>query len=251
MMCFGGNMNIAMAQINPKEGEIEFNLNEHHKFIKLAAKHGAELIVFPEMSITGYVRDRANELSFSEEDSRLNELYELAAENNIIIVAGAPIKLSSGLHIGTFIVFPDKTHQIYTKQFLYTAEDEYFTPNLSLNPMIKLGNESISLAICADITNPVHPENAKSAGATIYIASICYSENMISEAHNQLSSYAQKHSMTVMMSNYCGEYFKIQTGGKSGLWSQSGKLVTELNQSDSGLLIARKIGGEWIGEVVQ
>ncbi len=244
-------MNIAIAQIHPKDGEIQLNLNEHYKLIKLAAKHGAELIVFPELSITGYVRERASELSFSEDDSRLNELYELAANNNIVIVAGAPIKLSSSLHIGAFIIFPNKTHSIYTKQFLHTGEEEVFTPNLSPNPPVRLGNEYISLAICADITNPVHPENAKSSGATVYIASICYSEKSINEAHEQLSSYAQKHSMTVMMANFCGEYWNTQTGGRSGVWSQSGSLVAELNGTDSGVLIARKMNGEWIGEVVQ
>jgi len=244
-------MNIALAQIHPKDEEIEYNLNEHYKLINLAANQGAELIVFPEMSITGYVKERAGELAFSEQDSRLNKLRELAAQNNIVVIAGAPIKLPSGLHIGLFIIFPNNTHQIYTKHFLYTGEEEFYTPNQNLNPMIKLGNESISLAICADITNPVHPENAKSSGASIYIASIFYSRKSIDEAHNLLSSYAHKHSMTVMMVNFCGESCRIQAGGRSGIWSETGSLVAELNELDSGLLIARKTGGVWTGEVIQ
>lgn len=243
-------MNIAVAQISPIDGDVQHNLNEHYKLIKLAAKQGARLIAFPEMSVTGYVRERANELSFSENDSRLNKLHQLAAENNIIIIAGAPIKLASGLHIGEFIIFPDKNHLIYTKQFLHTGEEEVFSSNYNHNPLIRLGNECISLAICADITNPLHPENAKAAGATVYIAGIAFSEKSINVAHNLLSSYAQKHSMTVLMANFCGESWKTQVGGRSGVWSQSGSLISELNGTDSGLVIARKISGEWTGEVI-
>jgi predicted amidohydrolase len=47
-------MIIAAAQTKTKRGDVKSNLIDHYKMIDLASENGAELIVFPEMSITGY-----------------------------------------------------------------------------------------------------------------------------------------------------------------------------------------------------
>lgn len=244
-------MVIALAQTSPIIGDLDYNLKEHCEFIKLASGHGADLIAFPEMSLTGYVRDTASELSFTENDPRLEALRKLAVENNIIIVAGAPIRVGTEMHIGSFVLFPDNQISIYTKQFLYTGEEVFFTPSLNYNPLIELDNNFIRLAICADIMNPEHPKNQNAAGAAIYIAGICFSEASINNAHEVLSDYARTYSMSVLMSNVCGEFHGIQAGGRSAIWSEKGDLIAELNGTDRGLLLASKNGDVWTGEVVQ
>ena len=55
-------MILASAQTKPKHGDIRANLVDHERMIDAAAQQGADLILFPEMSITGYERDRAAEL---------------------------------------------------------------------------------------------------------------------------------------------------------------------------------------------
>ncbi len=62
-------MILAAAQMQSIVGDINANLMEHERLIKLATKHRAALIVFPEMSITGYTREKGKELAFSEDDS--------------------------------------------------------------------------------------------------------------------------------------------------------------------------------------
>ena len=85
-------MILAAAQTNPKHDHIKANLNDHCKLIELAAKNGADLIVFPEMSITGYEREKAKNFVFDVLDPRLNTLLKLAVDNKIIVIAGAPIR---------------------------------------------------------------------------------------------------------------------------------------------------------------
>lgn len=238
-------MIIALAQTSPIIGDIEYNLKEHCELIKLAAGHGANLIAFPEMSVTGYVRDTARELSFTENDPRLDILKKLAVENNIIIVAGAPIRMGAEMHIGSLVLFPDNNISVYTKQFLHTGEEVFFTPSFNYNPLIKLDNDIIRLAICADIMNPEHPRKQNAAGATIYIAGICFSEASINNAHKVLSDYAKMYSMSVLMSNVCGEFHGIQAGGKSAIWTEKGDCIAELNGTDRGLLLATKNGDVW------
>jgi predicted amidohydrolase len=231
-------MVIAAAQTKPFKNTKE-NIQDHIRLIELAAKENVQLIIFPEMSLTGYERERADELSFSIDDSRLEILKEKAVFHQIMIVAGAPIKIGSQLHIGSFIFLPDSTISIYTKQFLHQGEELFFSPNFDYNPTIQLKNELISFAICADITNPVHPENAYRNRTTLYLASIFYTPNGIDEGHQQLSDYAKKYAMKILMANYGGPSYKYEAGGKSAFWNNTGELVSQIEKQTDELLIIR------------
>jgi predicted amidohydrolase len=201
------------------------------------------------MSITGYEREGADLLAFSSNDNRLDKFIRLAVENKIIVIAGAPIKINSDLFIGEFIILPDGSIKIYTKQFLHPGEEKYFTSSFDHNPLIKLDNERISLAICADIDHHLHAENACKVESSIYISSIFFSPNGIPSAHNILSNYAQKFSMNVLMSNFSGESWGQPSGGRSAFWNKNGGLIVEMNDSNSGLLIVKKKRDGWIGKV--
>jgi NAD+ synthase (glutamine-hydrolysing) len=49
------NVRVALAQINTKLGQVEANLNKHLEYIQAAKDDGADIVVFPELSLTGYV----------------------------------------------------------------------------------------------------------------------------------------------------------------------------------------------------
>ncbi|MEG1025387.1 MAG: carbon-nitrogen hydrolase family protein [Flavobacterium sp.] len=244
-------MILAAAQTKPTRGNIETNLLDHYSLIELAVQNKAQLIAFPEMSITGYERENAKELAFKKEDSRLNHLKKLAFENNITIIAGAPIEIESKLFIGEFVISPDNSVSIYTKQFLHEGEDEFFQPSFDYNPMLEIEKQKISFAICADIDNPLHPENAKKKETDIYIASIFFSPNGIPNAYRDLQNYAEKHKMNVLMSNFSGESWGSPSAGQSAFWNSNGELVGQMNESDSGLLIVEKQNDNWKSKVLK
>jgi predicted amidohydrolase len=243
-------MILVAAQTKPKRGDIDTNLLDHYRLVELAAINNANLIVFPELSITGYERENARQMAFSPNDSRLNQLRSLAVENQIIIIAGAPILIKSELFLGEFIILPDNSISIYTKQFLHTGEEVFYQSSFDYNPILEIEKEQISLAICADINNPLHPKNAKKNKVSIYIASIFFSPNGISEAHHSLQSYAKNHNMNVLMSNFSGESYGISSGGKSAFWDNKGKLISQMGDSDSGLLVIEQHGNDWIGKIL-
>jgi predicted amidohydrolase len=234
-------MILASAQTSPKRFDINANLIDHYKRVELAAKNGADLILFPELSITGYEREKANELIFEKNDSRLIELKKLSVRYNIIVITGAPIQIGNDLFIGSFIIKPDDTVSIYTKQFLHTGEDLFYKSSFDYNPVIEIKNERISIAICADINNPKHPENAKEKDTTIYLAGIFFEPSDMQKAYRTLSSYAEQFSMNVLMSNYTGQSWNLDGGGESGFWDKNGNLIANLNDTDSGLLLVEKV----------
>ena len=244
-------MILAAAQTKPKREDIQSNLEDHYNLIEQASDSGAGLIVFPEMSITGYERDRALDMAFTEEDSRLNELKKMSADRQIIVIAGAPVVIQDNLYIGAFIIKPDTTTSVYTKQFLHDGEELFFKSSFDYNPVIELENERISVAICADIDNPLHAENANKNRSTIYLASLFFSPNGMPKAYKTLSEYAKKYSMPVLMSNFSGQAWESEAGGLSGFWDKRGNLVANLNETDSGLLLMKKIDGTWTGKSIK
>lgn len=244
-------MILAAAQTNPNKGDISGNLKDHYRLTRMAADKGAALILFPEMSITGYERDGAEGLSFTHEDLRLDTLRNLAIDRHIIIIAGAPIRIHPSLYIGSFILLPDGSLSMYTKQFLHNGEEKFYQFSIDYNPVIESDNERLSLAICADIEHPSHLKRAKKAKTSIYAASIFYTSQGIPVAHGLLSRYAKRHSMVVLMSNFYGKTWNLNAGGRSACWNKNGELIVELDDHHSGLLIMEKTGDTWFGTTIK
>ena len=80
-------MKICIAQTRAVKGDIEANLVNHKKVIELSASHGAEMIIFPELSLTGYEPELANALARNKDDEQLNELQQASDEKNIMIAS--------------------------------------------------------------------------------------------------------------------------------------------------------------------
>ncbi len=208
-------------------------------------------MLFQKCRSPGYERADAQKLAFKKDDSRLDHLKKLASENNITIIAGAPIEIESELFIGEFVIAPDNSVSIYTKQFLHEGEDEFFSSSFDYNPMITIEDQKISFAICADIDNPLHPENASKKGTDIYIASIFFSPNGIPNAYRDLQNYAQKHKMNVLMANFSGESWGSPSAGQSAFWNNKGELIGQMNDSDSGLLLVEKQNDNWTSKIIK
>lgn len=241
---------IAAAQFCARDEDIDYNLQAHYQLVKLAAGHGVQLLVFPEMSITGYVRDAAARLAFSRGDFRLDELRKLAAAHSMTIVAGAPVRLGAALHVGAFIMKPDTSVSLYTKHYLYKNENDFFIPNCGNNPSVPINDEQVSLAICFDMENTQHIAKAAETGSTIYSVSIFYSESAIDDAHVLLSGYARTYGLNVLMSNYCGHLYHTPAGGKSAFWNNNGELLACMDVGKTGLVLGVKKDGVWYGKIV-
>jgi len=241
---------ICAAQTRPVRGDIHNNLLDHYHWIELAASNGAQLIVFPEMSITGYEREDAHKFAFLTDDKRLDTFKKLSTEKNLIIIAGAPIQINNSLFIGSFIFQPNSPTLIYTKQFLHDGEEQFFSASHHFNPTINLEPDKIQLAICADIDHSIHPENAAKNLSTLYIPSIFFSPQGISNAYQSLALYSKNYQMNILMSNYVGESYGMSAGGQSGFWNHHGDCISFLNDVNSGLLFIEKKGESWGSKVI-
>jgi predicted amidohydrolase len=83
---------IAAAQVPSTRGDIATNIVTHAATIAAAAKHGVRVLVFPELSLTGYEPDLAAELAITGMEKRLAPLSALARQHQIEVVLGAPLR---------------------------------------------------------------------------------------------------------------------------------------------------------------
>ena len=82
-------LNLALAQIAPKLGDVEANLEKHLDYIKQARKQKADLVVFPELSLTGYVvQDLVASVAHRPQEDDPIFKYLLEASQNLDIVVG-------------------------------------------------------------------------------------------------------------------------------------------------------------------
>src|SRR5436309_1732437 len=82
---------IAAAQVASVRGDVEGNIGVHAAALAAAAGHGVSVLVFPELSLTGYEPDLAAELAVTTDDGRLAPLLALARRHRIEAVVGAPL----------------------------------------------------------------------------------------------------------------------------------------------------------------
>lgn len=229
-------MRICVAQTRPVTGDISTNIDKHKKLIDLAAANGADLVVFPELSLTGYEPKLAEELATDENDSRFDDFQKIADSRQITIGVGVPTKDDTGNCISMLLFQPHKAKRTYSKKYLHPDEEEFFISGQSFTSL-KVNETSIALAICYELSVPEHAENAFKSGAAIYIASVAKLVHGIDRAIDRLSDIAHSYSMTVLMSNCVGQADGYECAGKTSIWNSKGLLVGQLNDTDEGILI--------------
>ena len=238
---------IAAAQSISKRGDVSANTDSHLQLIERAAQHQAGLICFPELSLTGYEMDLADELAFTLNDQRLEVFSQAAQQHDMIIIVGAPARSDSGLHIGSFLFYPDGRTDLYTKQFLHPgSEDAFFTTQANQKDVIiHLNEERIFCAICADLTHHEHAAKAFESKSSIYFPSALISKNGYATDAAFLKSYASEFQLTVILSNYGAPSGGYDAAGRNAIWSAGGTLLHEVDGTGEALLIATKENGIW------
>lgn len=236
-------MKICAAQSRPVKGDIETNIEHHKRLVDLAIAQGADMIVFPELSITGYEPELAKELATHKNDERLDYFQTISDAKRIIITMGMPVKSEKGIFIGMIIFQPKNNRQLYCKQHLHDDEIPFFNPG-DKQVYLSKDNNKLALSICYELSVPAHAANVYENGANIYISSVAKTKDGISKAIQTLSATAQQYSMAVIMSNCVGHCDNFNCGGKSSAWNEKGELIGQLDDSTEGILILDTVTGQ-------
>src|SRR5688500_4821533 len=100
-------MKICVVQTKPVKGRIDRNIHKHKQLINLAISHGAGIIIFPELSITGYEPELAKELAMEPDDPRLDDFQTISDARQVTIGVGVPTKNERGICISMILFHPN------------------------------------------------------------------------------------------------------------------------------------------------
>ncbi|GAA3628979.1 carbon-nitrogen hydrolase family protein [Flavivirga jejuensis] len=229
-------MKICVAQTEPIKGDILKNIENHKKLIDLSIKNGSDIIVFPELSLTGYEPELARKLATTKDDKRFDEFQKISDLNKIIIGVGLPTKSETGICISMILFQPNKSRMTYSKEFLHPGEEIHFVAGKNLPP-ITFKNNKLAFAICYETSIPEHSEKAFKNGANVYIASVLNSVNGVNKDINRISDISKKYEMVAVMTNFIGKSGNYDCAGKSSIWNNKGVLIEQLDNSKEGIAI--------------
>lgn len=239
----------AAAQITASRGDIAANLETHRHAMEMAAREGVDLLVFPELSVTGYEMDLAADLQTTPQASAFAFLHALARDAGMIALLGMPLKADGGKPYLGAIILGTEEPLGYAKMHVHTSEDLYFQSG-TRHRIIPHRGKQIGCGICADLTHASHAAGARTEGADVYAVGALINEAAWTREEPMLRGYAERHDMAVVFSNYATKSGPYVPVGKSSVWAPGGHLITQATDTEECLVIARQTGDDWQGKTV-
>lgn len=241
-------LRIAAGQFAPARGCIEENRRHHEFLVTSAASAGVNLIIFPELSLTGYEPELAAELALSDETC-LAPLQALSDRYDITIIAGAPVSVEGKKPaVGAYVISSHRPVSCYRKMYLHPGESDYFSAG-SHECVIEERAFYLGLAICADAGQPRHAERTVDQGAEVYLNAVLSAGGYDNDA-KQLAHYARLYALPTLMANYCGPSGGWKPVGKSAAWNARGERIAQAPEDCAALVIVDIHDGACSGEVI-
>ncbi len=237
-------LQVACAQINARLGDVEANLAHHLDVIHDARRRGVELLVFPELSLTGYgLGPRVLEVAMPSEDPRLVQLAKAAAGMQVIV--GFVEEASPGEIYNALAILQDgRIAAVHRKLNLPTygglEEGKWFSHGARLTEVAVSPGWSTTSMICADLWNPALVHAALLARPTVLCAPINSASGIVSEDFSNEENwalnvrfYAMTYGTPVLMANRYGPEGDSHFWGGSRILGPRGESLAEAEDRET------------------
>jgi predicted amidohydrolase len=215
------SLSIAVAQPLCVSYEVAVNAVTHAAAVRSA---GARVVVFPELSLTGYELDAP---AIDAEDPRLGPIVEACAETGSLALVGAPVRgEAGGSSIAMLAVDGSGATVAYRKLWLGTAEAERFTPG-GKPAVLEVDGWRLGLAICRDTGIRQHASDTAALGIDAYVAGVLESAEDAAVPQERARRVAADHQVWVAVASFAGSTgggYDHAAGG-SGIWRPDGVAV--------------------------
>ncbi|MCO7514017.1 carbon-nitrogen hydrolase family protein [Pseudomonas guariconensis] len=229
-------MKLCAVQLASRKGDLPGNLRRHLHCIERAVELGAQLVAFPELSLTGYEPSLARQLAHPADSALLDPLQALCDRHGVNVAVGLPLPAADGVHIGLPILRPHAPRLAYAKQRLHSDELPFFVAGD--RPLVfPLGDRHVAPAICYESMFFEHAEQARSMGADIYLASVAKTAKGIEEGFTHYPEVARRLGMPVLLANCVGPADTFVGAGHCAAWDDRGRLLAALDGHAQGLLL--------------
>ena len=246
-------VHVALAQMAPALGQLDVNLARHHELIKEARSKGADLVVFPELGLTGYqLQDLAAEVAIRLDDPRLADLAAAASDMSVI-ASFVEESADHRLFIAAALLEDGEIRHVHRKLFLPTYglfdERRFFAPGDTLRAVPSRLGVGMGMAICEDFWHLTVPQLLALDGAQILV-NVSSSPGRDLAATNEVGlgtatswrtlmrTYAQLTTTFVIFCNRVGVDESISFWGGSEVIGPTGAAILSAPLYDEGLFVA-------------
>jgi predicted amidohydrolase len=242
---------IALAQTDSILGDVQKNLKHHVKFIEKAIRAGVNLVVFPELSLTGYtVRDMNWEAALNVEDSEILKVLKEKSKKISIVVGGVEESNQFGIFNSAFYFEKGNLLHVHRKVYPPTygmfEEMRYFNQGRSLDAF-ETRYGKLGLLICEDLWHISLPYLLSVQGAQVIIG-LAASPTRLGGDDDKLSiakintenhkAYARLLSSYLVFCNRVGYEDGVNFWGGSEVVGPGGDVIASAKLFDEDLAIA-------------
>ena len=250
-----GFVNVAAAVPVVKVADVDYNVQQIEGLIAQAEGRKVEVIVFPELCVTGYsCQDLFKEqLLLDRAEQGILMLLDFTRKLDVISIIGAPVIINGLLYncavvlqSGTILGVVPKTYlpnyaEFYEKRWFASAQDLnptdiYFAGSsihVSAEPQVFVTSDGMKFGveICEDVWAPIPPSNNLALAGADIIFNLSASNELIGKHHYLKSLLAQQSARTmsgyVYASSGFGESTQDVVYGGNAMIFENGKLLVE------------------------
>ena len=253
-----GFIKVAAAVPAIKVADVTYNVQQIESLIAQAEGKGVEVIVFPELCVTGYTcQDLFREqLLLDKAEEGLMMLLDMTRKIDVISIIGMPVVINGLLYNcavviqrGTILGVVPKTYlpnygEFYEKRWFASAQDLNPTDIYLAGSTISVSAEPVlfttgdgakfGVEICEDVWAPIPPSNNLALAGADIIFNLSASDELIGKHRYLRSLLAQQSARTISGYVYASSGFGESTqdvvyGGNAMIF-ENGKLILEGNR---------------------
>ncbi|MGN0281706.1 MAG: NAD(+) synthase [Prevotella sp.] len=250
-----GFATVAAAIPSVKVADTHFNILAIEEQIIMAEGRGVELIVFPELSITGYTCQDLfrSELLLDKAEEALVHLLDFTRKLNIIAVVGMPVVVDDVLLNCAVVVQQGAVIGIVPKTYLPNYgefyEKRWFASSLDISQrLVYIAGSPVTITsepqvfvtasgfkfgveICEDLWSPIPPSNNLALAGADVIVNLSASDELIGKHDYLRQLISQQSARTISAYVYSGCGFGESTQdvvyGGNAIIAENGKLISE------------------------
>jgi len=249
-------MKVAIAQFNPTVGAVRENGRRILEWLGRAQDQQAEVVLFPELSVTGYpARDLLDRPGFVKRVAALTrELVAATPEGVTLIFGSLGEPAGPGLPLTNDAVVAQGGREIarVSKQLLPSYDVFDDARHFRAGPpsaCIAIGERTVGVTVCEDAwaessemggrysVNPVAQLAAQGADLLLNLSASPFTLSKWRRREEIFREVAQRHGLTVVMTNQVGANDELIFDGTSGAWSPAGRLLARARSFEEQLLV--------------
>ncbi len=242
-------MRITLAQVDAALGDLDANLSRAERAVAEAAGERSELVVFPELHLTGYsIGAVAEDVSMRADDERLQRLGERAGGGAVLAVfvvdgPGIHTYISAAyLHGGRLVHLHRK---LYLPTYMSFEERKHFTPGPAMRAFPGVGGTRTAVLLCNDAWQPQLAFLATQDGARLLLVPAASAQSQFPEHYDSRTYwrditrfYARMFQLFVVFVNRVGTEGDLHFWGGSHIVDPWGEIVAEAPEGVEHLLTA-------------